>query len=760
MPNIAAVLRPAAFFLTALALTGCIMGKPVTIVEEGRPAATIVLRDNAGDHVTEAVRMLQKYVRQMSGVELAIALDTDGVDGPRILIGPSKATEAIEGDLRADQLGYDGCIVRTSGDDLVILGPNDRGVANGVRWLLQWKLGVHWLGPRSDALVVPRRKTIRVKPFCYAHKPSFAWRNSWISSRQQAYTADEIENLDAMSRFNFQGGINLSGGHALENLVHPSAHYGEHPEYFSLIDGRRVAKSQPCLSNPDVFRTVVEQMKQVRTDMPVYVSLSPNDRADWCECEPCRQMAEDPAARMLIFSNRVVEAVEATHPRLGVCFLAFSTSDTIKPPLGLKAHRRVVPMIAPLDYPSIHRLTTSLDPAAVRTRGHYEGWTKVAENIVTYPFMYAFIEGVLPTPVPAVTVDEVRHFHKLGFIGVQREHIGRHGARGFMWEMSYWLEWQLMWDAEQDVEHLRGVFLRGYYGAAHEPMRRLYRRVEAAVTGPPRAAGGKKPAMAALAKTVDANERDLAEAQRLADTPAAAAHVELDRRLLGLMHAVFRVEAAFDRWKRDRSEANRNAARRQLDQSRKVLRDAAELSPFVRGDGDKYAFTSDLLDGNVAWQWMLIGPFDNTNGAGFDKPYPPERAIDLSKRYDGKGGVTVAWRRAETPTTARLDIKNLFDDNQQSVCYALCYVHAAEASPAQLMLGSDDGVKVWLNDRPVHRNFVRRRASPDQDKIDIQLEEGWNRILVKIDNQRGGWALYLRITGAIPPLRFAATPEK
>src|SRR5262245_13963689 len=42
--------------------------------------------------------------------------------------------------------------------------------------------------------------------------------------------------------------------------------------------------------------------------------------------------------------------------------------------------------------------------------------------------------------------------------------------------------------------------------------------------------------------------------------------------------------------------------------------------------------------------WHIIGPFDNTEGTGFDTAYPPEKEIDLARKYTGKGGATVAWR--------------------------------------------------------------------------------------------------------------------
>ena len=42
--------------------------------------------------------------------------------------------------------------------------------------------------------------------------------------------------------------------------------------------------------------------------------------------------------------------------------------------------------------------------------------------------------------------------------------------------------------------------------------------------------------------------------------------------------------------------------------------------------------------------WHLVAPFDNQKGVGFDKVYPPEKGVDLTATYEGKGNEQVAWK--------------------------------------------------------------------------------------------------------------------
>lgn len=521
------------------ALTACSsQSRAVTLVHEGKPTATIIIRKDAPQPIVKAAEDLQQAVQAVSGATLPIATDDQAIQGAKLFLG---STTGVNFQLHAD-LGFDGCAVNTIGDEAIaFLGPNDKGAINGVYWFIDWKLGVHRLGLRDDALVVPQKKTIVIEPFSYVHKPSFAWRQSWINDIAMIFSEEEQKNLAAYHVLNRVGGVELSGAHSLEYLVPPDKYFAEHPEYFPLIEGKRQAHGQLCLSNPDVLRIVVEQLKTRDPNVEQYAAVSPNDHAGWCECDECKKMAENPAARMMLFCNRVVEALEPTHPKLGACFLAYNVSQTMEPPLGLKAHPRVVPLIAPLAGVAVHPLTDPDCPNSVELRRIYEGWHQVAEKVATYPYMYGKpFENILPQPVPAVVAEDVRYYHDQGVMGVQREHVGHYNARGIGWELSFWLEWQLLWDIDQDVNALRRTFFEGYYGQAALPMRRIYQRLEAAAMNSPEGTERNRRGffdcsahlLESVRPTMEANLADIAEAKRLADTPAAQAHVAIDADLL------------------------------------------------------------------------------------------------------------------------------------------------------------------------------------------------------------------------------------
>lgn len=139
--------------------------------------------------------------------------------------------------------------------------------------------------------------------------------------------------------------------------------------------------------------------------------------------------------------------------------------------------------------------------------------------------------------------------------------------------------------------------------------------------------------------------------------------------------------------------------------------------------------------------WQVSGPYmkENVDGPGlFDVPFAPEQE-----------GQQAAWRIVPAGTneeqTGLLELQKdaaMAGDNR--VAYLRARVWSPKEQKAQLELGSDDGVKVWLNGRLVHANNAVRPATPGQDKADVTLKEGWNPLLVKLTQGAGEWALILR----------------
>jgi hypothetical protein len=82
-----------------------------------------------------------------------------------------------------------------------------------------------------------------------------------------------------------------------------------------------------------------------------------------------------------------------------------------------------------------------------------------------------------------------------------------------------------------------------------------------------------------------------------------------------------------------------------------------------------------------------------------------------------------------------------FYKEKNAVAYLKTDIHSATEQQARFFIGSDDGVKVWLNGTVVHENNIQRGLNPDEDQFEITLSEGWNTCLVKVTKGEGGWGM-------------------
>jgi WD40 repeat protein/serine/threonine protein kinase len=100
-----------------------------------------------------------------------------------------------------------------------------------------------------------------------------------------------------------------------------------------------------------------------------------------------------------------------------------------------------------------------------------------------------------------------------------------------------------------------------------------------------------------------------------------------------------------------------------------------------------------------------------------------------------------------------------------SVAYAVCYIRSgAEQRGLQMLAGSDDGAKVYLNGKELHNAPGPRKFAADQDTVpDIALKAGLNVLVFKVVNETGGWLGCLRFTDAqgkpVKGIKVTLNPE-
>jgi HEAT repeat protein len=137
--------------------------------------------------------------------------------------------------------------------------------------------------------------------------------------------------------------------------------------------------------------------------------------------------------------------------------------------------------------------------------------------------------------------------------------------------------------------------------------------------------------------------------------------------------------------------------------------------------------------------WLVSGPYTSENKGPqelFDVAFAPEKPDSNAK-----------WRPLENATSAENPVivdlqKALATEN--CVAYLKVQIVSPKAQESLLELGSDDGVKAWLNGTQVCAHNILRPCEPGQEKVKVSLKEGANVLMLKITQGNMGWGACAR----------------
>ncbi len=174
---------------------------------------------------------------------------------------------------------------------------------------------------------------------------------------------------------------------------------------------------------------------------------------------------------------------------------------------------------------------------------------------------------------------------------------------------------------------------------------------------------------------------------------------------------------------------------------------ARQIRAHLAGVQPKAGGATPKMGGPFIRDWLVCGPYSQPGVTGalklFDIAFGPE-----------KPGEKVEWK--PVPKADRVNLLAMFPDQVNCAAYLKTEIIAPQDGDATLLLGSDDGVKAWLNGVVVHSNNVDRHGLPDQDAAPIKLKQGKNVLMLKITQGGGGWFACARIVRAGAPAAHAA----
>jgi hypothetical protein len=316
---------------------------------------------------------------------------------------------------------------------------------------------------------VKQRATLAVPEGVTQGKPAFESRDPfWFPAFDEMWAARNGSNSQHARLTEKTGGKVLYKGfvHTFFPLVPPSEHFEKHPEWYSLIGGKRVANgAQLCTTNPELRAYLTEQVRRWLRETPEarIISISQNDWYGACQCPNCKAIDDAEGSHsgtMVALLNYVAQKLGPEFPEVAFDTLAYQY--TRKAPKAIKPLPNVIIRLCSIECNFAEPLGHKSNAAFARD---IVEWNKVCGRLYVWDYVTNFGHYVMPHPNYYSLGPNVRFFHRNGVRGLFEQ--GAYQSYGSeMAEMRAWVLAQLLWNPYQDDRKLIREFLAGYYGKA------------------------------------------------------------------------------------------------------------------------------------------------------------------------------------------------------------------------------------------------------------------------------------------------------
>ena len=465
-------------------------GDGLVLAKGGKSNYVIVLPKAASPVEKTAAGELQEHLGQIIGTTLPIISEADVPDGaPRIVVGFGSLAQKLIPGLEPARLPPDTIIIKTVGDDLVLVGHPRRGALCAVFTFLEDTTGVRWWTqtethiPKCPDLSIPPLD-IRYTPIIEDRAVRYLELSDGCFTNHSLVTEDEQHAMGVFSaRLRLNGHDHYTipdeygGPNGLVGWVHtffqinpllpPSKYFKDHPEWYSLIDGKRqYERAQLCLTNEEMRAEMIRVVSERLRANPgaTMISVSQNDWRGNCQCDKCRAIDEregTPAGSLIDFVNAIAAGIEPEFPDIKVETLAYQY--TRQPPKNIRPRHNVVVRLCSIECSFCETLEAG--EQNVKFREDVEGWSRIAPHIYIWDYVTNFRSYLIPHPNYHVLAPNIRYFTRNNALGVFQQ--GDSGSRvGEFIRLRAWLIAHLLWNPEADEKELIREFMTGYYGPA------------------------------------------------------------------------------------------------------------------------------------------------------------------------------------------------------------------------------------------------------------------------------------------------------
>jgi hypothetical protein len=437
------------FAFLMLGVTACSgRAQEVLIADEAGSTYSIVVPAEPTALETRSAKVLQDYIKRVSGRQLAIVNEGKATTAHSIYLGHTRK----EGILVPGKLPMESWKLQAMGGDIVICGGSGKGLIYGVYTFIEKYIGCRKVA--DVPAILPKEKSISIPADLKEDgRPGFIYRESFYPAARDP----EYLEWNRLQQFEDLWGI---WGHSYDKLVPASVYFKAHPEYYALVNGVR-QPSQLCLSNEQVFSIAAAELKKRIAANPdaIYWSVSPNDDIGYCECDKCKAVDDaegTPSGSLIKFVNRIA----AAFPDNTFTTLAYGYSH--RAPRSLKPAKNVYIFLSNID--AYRDKPIAEEGSAATFRNDLKQWRALTGNLFLWDYVTQFTNYLAPFPNLLTLQPNMQYYKENGIKGLFAQGSG--DTYGEWAELRSYLQAKLMQDEKADIKKLTEQFLVDYYGPA------------------------------------------------------------------------------------------------------------------------------------------------------------------------------------------------------------------------------------------------------------------------------------------------------
>jgi len=442
------------------------------IADEGKPKVAIVIAPSATIAEQTAAKELSIYLKKITGGDfLTYQIGSSPAGMPRILVGQSEETRKLLGNIDWKAFKFDGIAIKFVGNDLVLAGDRPRGSLYAVYTFLEDYLGCRWWTAKASR--VPYNVNLSVKRIDKTHIPPFMYRETYyqqvIHKNLEFASKLKLNGTHQSVPEEYGGHYNLIGFvHTSDRFLPASVYFDKHPEWYSLINGKRVggqADGQLCLTNEEMKAEFVKQtLKEIEKDPSAgMIAIDQNDNFGYCQCDKCTAVAKEEGGQsgvLIRFVNSVADEVAKKYPDFLVETLAYQY--TRHAPKLVRPRDNVIVRLCSIECDFASPLNSKNNASFYKD---LQDWKKMAKHLYIWDYVVDFANLTIGHPNWNTLAPNIRIFAANNVVGMFEQGDGFNSDAAFG-NMKIWVMSHLMWDKSLDAHKLMKEFATGYYGPA------------------------------------------------------------------------------------------------------------------------------------------------------------------------------------------------------------------------------------------------------------------------------------------------------